>query len=265
MRTELLSITFVLFLFIGCDKNDYDEIKLSQTSVNVSLNTEYTVSITKGSGSYSSEIENPEIADISIETEQSEQVLSIIPRKEGETIITVIDNKSGKVATCSLKASKRSTSLTVIKIQYAIDAEQKETIEAELKKNPPATIGSSYIFTYDTHQIDVTVIAPDNTPINHGSLITNSDNDYSKVPSIYRILPIEEQIYNYQKWEIDFGNNKQVYDAFIVAGPVTRNNIVFRHHRLYQDLTEIYKTKYPTAGVKGVVIAQICRSRNNYN
>lgn len=265
MKARLLSITFILFLFIGCNNDEtYDDIELSQTTINVSLDTEYAVSITKGSGSYSSEIENPEIADVSIESEQSKYILSVTPRKEGKTIVTVIDNKSGKTAICSLIASKRTVSLIVKNIQYAIDAEQKELIEAELQKNLPVAIGSSYVFTYDTHQIDVMVVAPDNTPIRHGSLITDYDNDYSKVPLVYHILPIEEQIYSYQKWEINWGNNKQIYDAFIVSGPATRINIILQHHCLYEDLTEIYKTKYPTAGVKGVVMVQICSSRKNY-
>jgi hypothetical protein len=44
-----------------------------------------------------------------------------------------------------------------------------------------------------------------------------------------------------------------------VGGPFTRAYIFFGHYRLYEDLTEHYKAKFPDAGVRSVVRVMVVK------
>lgn len=145
-----------------------------------------------------------------------------------------------------------------IQLTYAVDAELKSIIEDDLRNTSSYLVGSGYVFN-EALSTWVLVDA-DYTPLLNG-IYHRENGPHAELPTSYKLLPPDAQIVTHVKWTFIFqsGSEQMIrpYDAIItqIAGSS------FNRPWFYEDLTEYYKTKYPDAGVKGVVRVQ----RLSYN
>lgn len=145
-----------------------------------------------------------------------------------------------------------------IQLTYAVDADLKSIIEDDLRKTSSYLVGSGYVFNEENSTW--TLVDADYTPLLNG-IFHRENGVHTELPASYKLLPPNEQIVTYVKWTLIFqsGSEKIIcpYDAIItqIAGSY------FNRLWFYEDLTEYYQTKYPDAGVKGVVRVQ----RLSYN
>lgn len=144
-----------------------------------------------------------------------------------------------------------------IQLTYAVDAELKSIIEDDLRNTSSYLIGSGYVFEELSKW---TLVDADYTTLLSG-MYQRENDPQAELPASYKLLPPNEQIVTHVKWTFIFlsGSEQMIrrYDAIItqIAGSS------FSRLWFYEDLTEHYKTKYPDAGVKGVVRVQ----RLSYN
>lgn len=145
-----------------------------------------------------------------------------------------------------------------IQLTYAVDAELKSIIEDDLRNTSSYLVGSGYVFNEELSTW--TLVDADYTPLLSG-MYQRENGPQAELPASYKLLPPNEQIVTHVKWTLIFlsGSEQMIrqYDAIItqIAGSS------FSRLWFYEDLTEYYKTKYPDAGVKGVVRVQ----RLSYN
>ncbi len=260
---------FLLFMVVitglvtamGCSGDDQSEndIILTQTRVTVAPNEIYPVSFNGGSGIYSTTVSDPDIAKVEISSQDLGYVLLIEAKKEGTAVIIITDEKSGKSVNCSLYVIKSGNKFTIKEVRYAVDADVKGAIEEDLRDNPPFPVGSCFVVSFNSGDEGrrIAIENPDGTEIMNGVL---SIEELTEIPEVYKLLSIEEQVYTSQKWTMDFDSHQYVYDMFLVRGELSTYSSVpisSRHIRFYEDLTVYYKTRYPNAGVKGVVRVQL--------
>lgn len=162
------------------------------------------------------------------------------------------------------------SSVLSIQTVFAVDAEQKDLIETDLKNNLPIPDGCSYVMNFGSPIIVVpaqgtcAVVDADNTLLASGTISWVSNGIYPDIPELpasYKLLPVDAQIISCMKWTFDISGTKQVYDMFLVEK--LQDHLCVYHFWLYEDLTEYYKMKYPDAGVKGVVRVQILSPQTN--
>ncbi len=90
-------------------------------------------------------------------------------------------------------------------------------------------------------------------------LIKTRNTDYEELPDSYKLLPCDGNVVGLMEWTfLDENGNETDYssfDAFLGYGSKSRVMVAFGVAYLYKDLTELYKNKYPSAGVKTVVVS----------
>ena len=142
--------------------------------------------------------------------------------------------------------------------RFAVEAEQKELIERDLKENPPFMVGANVI-VYGIKPAFQRWIALDKTgkTLGNGNLrLLNVESP--SIPETYKLLPLKGVQSNqcYQRWTFMDNNDKEIvaYDTFISTESIGRSPApVSKTPWFYKDVTDIYKAKYPDAGVKTVV------------
>ena len=139
--------------------------------------------------------------------------------------------------------------------RFAVEAQQKELIEKDLKENPPFMVGANVI-VYGKPVLFQRWIALDKTGkiLGNGNL-KHVNVDSPLIPDSYQLLPLEG-VHAYQHWTfMDDDDNVIVdYDTFLSKESVTRTPApVSLTPWFYKDVTDIYKAKFPDAGVKTVV------------
>lgn len=146
---------------------------------------------------------------------------------------------------------------------YAIEADQKENIENDLKTDatykfeglryyiPFSGAGKWFLLDDDMHTIE------------QGILIRRS-KEPTEFPETYKLLMPEEQVLGYRQF--DFTTNTapdkpiMQYDVFICRQALSKSVAQQRIDIwLYKDLTAYYQNKYPEANVKAVVIRYIMK------
>lgn len=142
---------------------------------------------------------------------------------------------------------------------YAIDADQKEEIENDLKTDVSYKFNGMRCYV-EFPKSKWFLLDKDMNTIEQGSLI-RKHKELSEFPDTYKLLMPEQQISG--SGQFDFVTNTAPdspvlqFDAFIVrqshsgiyAGPTADYDLLF-----YKDLTAYYQNKYPDANVKAVVI-----------
>lgn len=145
--------------------------------------------------------------------------------------------------------------------RYAVEADNKEPIEEDLKVNSILPLKSRYLI-YGTGGSPIEwkwIIMYDANGILGKGVLKKVNKNHEEFPESYRIL-IPEKIYGYMEWTfLDESGNEAIYppfDVFLTEDSKTRSDYVPKlTPRLYYDLTEYYKKKYPEAGVKTVVVS----------
>lgn len=142
--------------------------------------------------------------------------------------------------------------------KYAVEADAKELIEEDLKDNSILPLNSYYLI-YNTKLSKWIIIDAKNNVLGKGVLKRINQN-YEEFPESYKILVPEGTIRGYMEWTfLDELGKEAIYPPFDVfltekskAKSDYKPNII---PYLYSDLTEYYKSKYPKAGVKAVVVS----------
>ena len=217
----------------------YKDIALHGTTMRIGmLDTPYHEPIIGGSGKFTATIDDPEIADVSIDISNWEMLVTA--KKEGETKITVTDTETSKSVSLSLQVKESGYKIT--EIRYAVDATQKEEIEKDLQDNSPYPIGSTFYFSENRFVAK----SPNGTEINSGAFTMEAVQTSTSFG-----IPIDDQIYAQVKFGLTSEDGTTDYNLFFVRG----NYLYF-----CEDLTGYYKSKYPDAGVKQVGRGIVTRS-----
>ena len=263
MKAKSLFRIFLVLLtisFIGCSNNDDDinDVSLEYTTLHASvINATYEIPIMDGSGDYSVIIDNVEIVDAKSEKKESGYVLIIYTKKEGETFLTLTDNKTGKYVICSVFVNINVNRIEITSIRYSVDADQKETILEELKKDEPFPVGSYLVIDPPPF---ITSISPGATGIwtaysANGGKIAQAPYVGGKIenlPSYMFELPIEEQILS--RCVLKVGEKERIYYLFLVSLGASGNQEM-AYIVIYEDLTDLYKAALPNFRVNAVVRA----------
>ncbi|MDR2911989.1 MAG: hypothetical protein LBV38_01620 [Alistipes sp.] len=267
---RLFSILALVTLFAavfavttGCDDGGPDsmDVELEQSVVTVYLYSDsYPVTITAGSGDYAVAIDKPEVADVEVELMYGAMPRIVIdPKAEGEATVTVADVLNGSTASCLVTVTKRIVGLRVTDIVTHVDADSTEAIEADLAADDLWVEGGGIDLSGrgplgDGSQLfDCTFVDADNNDVALGTMsIVEGEAEWKP---IYSILPINNQIVTSGKWMFTRGDEApREHDMFVVQDPFTRMSPVRTWHiRLYEDLSEHYRAKYPEAGVRSVI------------
>ncbi len=250
--------------FSGCKKDDdpvWTQVKLEDSELTewrVSPSVESTsLHISGGSGEYSAVIDAPEIADVRVEPTYGAGILLIIePKAEGDAVVTVTDTKSGLFARCQLRVTTM-VSFRISHIFTHIDADTPEAIEADLAANTPWVEGGGMVLMSQETPLpgggtrsSIRFVDADNKAIADGTLTMKGNAVWSPA---FDFLPINDQIQTSKGWTFECDGETWESNLYVVSGSFTRAYLFFGHYRLYDDLTEHYRTKYPEAGVRSVV------------
>lgn len=141
---------------------------------------------------------------------------------------------------------------------YAIEADQKENIENDLKTDVTYTFGGLRYYITFTGIRKWFLLDADMHTIEKGSLITRS-KDIAEFPEAYKLLPPERKVSGYGEFNFvkgyDIEDVVMQYDGFMSnqnrSKDIKPQSIGIW---LYKDLTAYYQSKYPEANVNTVVI-----------
>lgn len=159
-----------------------------------------------------------------------------------------------------------------ISLSYFIDADDKETIENDLKSSTDIPAGALLLNDAKTRW---QLCDKENAIQAYGTLqLRNKDS--SEFPESYLNLPPSGNVTGSMEWTFiyTFGGNRTElsYDVFITA-PALKNTSdksiavkrtpVTRYYNasLYKDMTDYYTRKYPDAGVRTVVYSLTLEGR----
>ena len=137
--------------------------------------------------------------------------------------------------------------------RFAVEAEQKELIEKDLKENPPFMVGANVI-VYGEGLSRWIALDKKGKMLGNG-ILKHVNVGSPSIPETYQLLPLKG-VQSYQRWTFKDDNDKEIvaYDTFISTESISRMPApVSKTPWLYKDITDIYKAKYPEAGVKAVV------------
>ncbi len=141
--------------------------------------------------------------------------------------------------------------------KYAIEADNKEKIEEDLKINPILSIESHYLI----YGADKWIAVNDAEIVTGKGILKRVNKDYKEFPESYQILRPEGNVLGYMEWTFcDESGIEALYppfDVFFTKGVKTK---MMEHTpkvtpNLYYDFTAYYKSKYPEARVETVVVS----------
>lgn len=139
--------------------------------------------------------------------------------------------------------------------EYIVEADDKETVEEDLKSNPVVTQNGLHCGL--THDLKQWLLVDNEKRVeSYGSLVKENKED---IPDAYRSFPPEGQVQGFMQWNFmtggDSGELRMQYDVFICLPAQGKSDAVpVSVPWLYQDLTAHYQEKYPEAGVTAVVV-----------
>ena len=146
---------------------------------------------------------------------------------------------------------------------YAIEADQKEDIENDLKTDVAYKFGGLRYYIPFSGADRWFLLDEDMHTVEHGILIKRS-KEPTEFPETYKLLTLEEQVLAYGQYDFvtTTAPDKPImqYDVFICRQALTKSVAQQRFDIwLYKDLTAYYQRKYPKANVKAVVIRYIVK------
>lgn len=145
---------------------------------------------------------------------------------------------------------------------YAIDADDKETIEKNLKSNPVMPLDNHYLIYFYGEGLSKWVIIDNTEQMQGKGILKQVNKNPEEFPESYKLLPLSGKgsISGYMEWTFldESGNETSCppFDVFLVRGAQTKSeNTTLITPYLYLDLTEYYQKQYPQAGVRTVVVS----------
>jgi hypothetical protein len=265
----------------GCEGNGEPPL-LEQSQVTIGLEfVEQYVRIKSGSGDYAVVVSDPAVASASIEKSFYSPPdygsygssiggaypiwgLLITPKAAGTAVITVIDRNTGGQAKLDLKVEERRyPAIRVADIVTNIDADNPAPIEYYLAIHRFWVKGGGieYVMELDdggtlpdgVQSLYVRFVDADGSPVATAEMIVTGEDPVWN--TAFDFLPITTQIGAAQKFVYKEADWEWVSNYYSVQGAYTRMNVpVGPHHvRIYEDLTNYFKTNFHDAGVRSVV------------
>ena len=152
-------------------------------------------------------------------------------------------------------------SIPLPQYKYAVEADNKELIEQDLKDNSLIPLDyHDMLYRGEDNFLKWIALQDDNKVLGPYIIQTTKSKAQEEMPESYKILPPDAQIAGYGEWTfLDEAENpidNLSFDVFMGYAARTKSisnarNTIY----LYKDLTEHYKTKYQEANVKTVVIS----------
>jgi hypothetical protein len=264
-RVAFLALALCLTLS-GCKKDaEWTPVKLNITETTTAPQRDLAIVIEGGSGDYTVKISDPAVADVRVVVpDVGFPILEIETRQEGEVVITVTDKKSGRFDQCLLKVQKARWPLFIADIKVQIDTDLTETykaIEADLAKNAWFPVGSHLTVVREldaSSSGEWSLSDQAGAPLAGGTYTESALDTYDNAFDFY---PMNSQkITSSYRWQFKQGVETTVYDVYVHEGKATRMNmrpISQVHFRLYEDLTEYYRAKYPEVEIRTVARAYV--------
>lgn len=144
--------------------------------------------------------------------------------------------------------------------RYAVEAENKELIERDLKDNSLIPLDyHDMLYRGENSSLRWIALQDDNKVLGP-YIIQTQGKAPEEMPESYKLLPPEANIVGYGEWtfldESGTAIDNLSFDVFMGYAAQTKDvdrtpTAIY----LYKDLTEYYQTQYPEAGVKTVVIS----------
>ena len=144
--------------------------------------------------------------------------------------------------------------------RYVVEADNKDLIEQDLKDNSLIQLDYHDMLYRGEDNFLRCIALHDSDKVLGPYIIQTKNKAPEEMPESYKLLPPEAQIVGYGEWtfldESGTAIDNLLFDVFMGYETKTKSisharNTVY----LYKDLTEYYKTKYPEANVKTVVIS----------
>ena len=144
--------------------------------------------------------------------------------------------------------------------RYAVEADNKELIEQDLKDNSLISLDYHYMLYRGEDNFLRWIALQDDDKVLGPYIIQTRNKEPEEMPESYQILPPDAQIVGYGEWTFLDEAEKPIdnlsFDVFMGYATQTKDylpspDIIY----LYKDLTEYYQTKYPKANVKTVVVS----------
>jgi hypothetical protein len=153
--------------------------------------------------------------------------------------------------------------IEVTSIEYGVDAATKDVVLDDLDKHEPFTVGSYLLLEpFNPSQEPGTkglwsVFDAKGAKLSEeGYIIESYEHEFpdDSIPGhFFELLPINKPLVSHTIYKL--GDSGIVYHMFIVlnGGETGNSSITHAYIAVYEDMTEYYRTKYPTAGVNAVV------------
>lgn len=223
-------IIFLLLSFVSCEDDNSEKLHLEQENVTVWIGQEASIKIISEVKSLSIESDDNTIATAIIK----DNTIVIKANKSGKTILHLKDDLN-KYATAdiqvyvqTLSGGWKETETSQYKYEVTTAADNKEIankLEQDLWESSVKLLRIIYIFNSKTQELEV--IMPDGVRKNGTFLFDN------------------------EKLILNYNNNTEIYQvAFLYLGYI----------QLTQDLTELYKVRYPNAGISKVIVKRYIAS-----
>ena len=148
----------------------------------------------------------------------------------------------------------------LLQYRYAVDADDKELIENDLEANSLFPLDYHYMFYRDGENSLMSIAMHDDGNVWGPYVVKTGGKDPAEMPDSYKLLPPDARVVGYGEWTFsdEAGNAVGNLSFDVFTGYATKTKsvglspyIVF----LYKDLTGHYRTEYPEAGVKTVVVS----------
>ena len=144
---------------------------------------------------------------------------------------------------------------------YAIEADQKDEIENDLKTDATYKFGGLRCYIAFTGTRKWFLLDVDMHIVNQGFLISRG-KEPTEFPESYKLLLPESKVSGYGEFNFvtgdDIEDSVMQYDVIYAQNrtPAPQNVEIW----LYKDLTAYYQNKYPEANVKAVVIRYMVKN-----
>ncbi len=169
------------------------------------------------------------------------------------------DKKDSDGLPLHLIPEKYYENIPMPRYRYAVEADNNKLIENELTSNP--IFPADYRYTYYHSEGCMKWIGiQDDCNVFGPYSIKQSSSKPEEMPESYKLLPPDGRVIGGSEWSfLDEDGNETDFSSFDIffgyadktksAGPSP--DTVF----VYKDLTQHYRTKYPDAGVKTIVVS----------
>lgn len=233
---QFISLAIIIFLslaVIGCNDNE-DKIYVSAPNIHVRENLEQKIEISGGTGIYSCEVDDNEIASTKI----SGHTLIITGNTEGTTSATIKDGTNTPI-TIVIKVLLQKVLFELTELETKIEIEKTEyynLIKEELQKDFLFPVGATYELIIKSESTNT-----QNPVLIKGDLFIYHNTENKSFNGTFELYG-DQLIMSY---------SGQVYKYVIDADK--------EYWNISEDLTELYKKKYPEANIRYVYNDQVLK------